>query len=102
MGGARGEVGEERPVGHERPLLADPGDGAIGQVLAQVVALSRCLGWLDWRRALEECRVVLVGLTTDESVEVVETTLGGPLVEGSHGARLPDRHLVALAELGGE
>ena len=38
---ARGVVDEERLVGHERLLLADPVDRAVGHVLGEVVALLR-------------------------------------------------------------
>ena len=44
----------------------------------------------------------LVGLAADEAVEVLEAaTAGRPAVERPRRAGLPDRHLVALAELGG-
>ena len=39
VGGAGGEVDEERLVAHQGLLLADPGDGLVGHVLHQVVAL---------------------------------------------------------------
>ena len=97
---ARGEVHEERLVGHERLLLAHPLDRLVGHVLGEVVALLGRLLRLDRRRALVERRVVLVRLAADEAVEVLETAAAGrPGVEGPHRARLPDRHLVALAEL---
>ena len=94
------EVDEERLVGHERLLLADPLDRLVGHVLREVVALLRSPVGLDRRRPLVERRVVLVGLAADEAVEVLEAAAaGGPRVERPHRARLPDRHLVALAEL---
>ena len=47
-------------------------------------------------------RVVLVRLAADEAVEVLEAAAARrPVVERAHRARLPDRHLVALAELRG-
>ena len=102
VGGARREVDEEGAVGHQRLLLADPADGAVGQVLGQVVALLRGRRRLDRRRALVERRVVLVRLAAEEAVEVLEAAAAGrPGVEGAHRARLPGRHLVALAELRG-
>ena len=98
---ARSEVCEEGHVGHQGALLANPGDRLVGHVVGEVVPLLRCPGGLDRRGALVEGRVVLVGLTTQEPVEVVETAAGRPQVERAHGTGLPDRHLMALAELGG-
>ena len=95
----RGEVHEERLVGHERLLLARPLDRLVGHVLGEVVALLGRLLRLHRRRALVDGRVVLVRLTADEAVEVLEPAAGRPGVERPHRARLPDRHLVALAEL---
>ena len=96
----RGEVHEEGLVGHERLLLAHPLDRLVGHVLGEVVALLGRLLRLHRRRALVDGRVVLVRLAADEAVEVLEPAAAGrPGVERPHRARLPDRHLVALAEL---
>ena len=97
----RCEVHEERLVGHERLLLARPLDRLVGHVLGEVVALLRRRLGLDRRRALVDGRVVLVRLAADEAVEVLKAcTAGRPRIERAHRARLPDRHLVALTELG--
>ena len=94
------EVHEERLVGHQRLLLAHPRDGLVGHVLGEVVPVLRRLGRLDRRRALVDRRVVLVRLTADEAVEVLEAAAARrPRVERAHRARLVHRHLVALAEL---
>ena len=99
---ARCEVDEERLVWGETLLLADPGNRLVGHVFDQVVALLGRLLGLDRRGALVERRVPLVGLAADEAVEVLEAaTAGWPGVERSGGARLPHRHLMALAELRG-
>ena len=101
MGRAGREVDEERLVGREGLLLTDPGDGLVGHVLHQVVALLGRLLWLDRRGALIERRVPLVRLAADEAVEVLEAAAArGPGIERTGRARLPHRHLVALAELG--
>ena len=99
---AGGEVHEERLVRHQRLLLADPRDRPVGHVLGEVVALlGRPVG-LDRGRALVDRRVVLVRLAADEAVEVLEPPAAArPGVERPDRARLPHRHLVALAELGG-
>ena len=100
--GARREVGEERLVRHQRLLLADPVDRAVGHVLREVVALLRGPVRLDRRRAVVERRRVLVRLAADEPVEVLEAAAAtGPGVERPQWARLPHRDLVALAELRG-
>ena len=97
----RREVHEERLVAHQRLLLADPVDGLVGHVLGEVIALRRGLVRLDRHRVLVDRRGVLVGLAADEAVEVLEARAGRPVVERAHRAGLPDRDLMALAELGG-
>ena len=99
VGRARSEVHEKRLVGHQRLLLIHPGDRLVGEILGQVVALLGGLLWLHRGRALVEGWIPLVVLSADEAVEVLEPRAGRPHVEGPHRARLPDRHLVALAEL---
>ena len=98
--GAGREVDEERLVGDQRLLLADPADGLVGHVLHEVVALFGRLLDLDRRRALVQRGIPLVRLAADEAVEVLEAAAAGrPGVEGPRRAGLPHRHLVALAEL---
>ena len=92
-------VDEERLVRHQRLLLADPVDRMIRHVLREVIALlGRTVG-LDRHGVLVDRRRVLVRLAADEPVEVLEAAAGRPGVERAHRARLPDGHLVALAEL---
>ena len=99
-GSPRREVDEERLVGHERLLLADPADRAVGEVLGEVVALLGRRGRLDRGRALVQRRVPLVVLAADEAVERLEPAAARrPRVERAHRRGLPHRHLVALAEL---
>ena len=72
------------------------------QVFGEVVALGRRLRRLDRRGALIQRRIPLVVLAADEAVEVFEAAAAGrPRVERTRRARLPHRHLVALAELRG-
>ena len=99
MGRAGGEVQEERPVGLQRVLAADPVHPVVGQVLGQVVALLRGAPGLHRRRALVQRGVVLVGLAPDEAVEVLKAAAGRPPVERPGRAGLPHRHLVAFADL---
>ncbi len=97
----RRPVDEERLVGHQRLLLADPLDRVVGHVLGEVVALLGGAVGLDRNGVVVDRRVVLVGLPPDEAVEVLEPAAGRPLPEGAHRTGLPHRHLVALTELGG-
>ena len=100
VGRAGREVDEEGLVGHERLLLADPRDRFVGHVLHEVVTLVRRLLRLDRDGALVDGGVVLVRLAADEAVEVLEPAAARrPRIERAHRAGLPDRHLVALAEL---
>ena len=100
VGRAGRVVDEERPVRHQRLLLADPADRAVREVLGEVVALLGRRRRLDRRGAVVERRLVLVVLAADEAVEGLEpAATGRPGVERTHRRGLPDRHLVALAEL---
>ena len=102
MGGPGCEIGEEGCVGGQGLLLTDPGDRLVGHVFHEVVTLFG--GAVDLHRcgALIQAGIPLVGLTTDEAVEVLETSARRrPRVERPDRAGLPHRHLVALAELGG-
>ena len=81
-------------------MLANPADGVIGHVLAEVI-----VGVLNVLRFYRNGVLVnrwcpLVGLPADETVEMLETLAGGPLPERTHRTGLPDRHLMTLPELG--
>ena len=99
--GAGREVDEERFVGHERLLLAHPGDGPVRQVFRERVAFLRRARRLDRRRALVEARIVLIGFAADEPVEVFESGARWPLRERADRRDFPDRDFVALSELSG-
>jgi len=91
--------------------LQDAADDLVARLLNLVIGM-RTSGFrfaselgppdrLDRLVELVDGGVPLVGLTADEAVEVLEPTAGaGPVIERPHRARLPHRHLVALAELG--
>jgi len=66
-----------------------------------VVALLGGPRRIDRGRAVEELRVVLVVLPTDEAVEVLEAGASGPVIVGSDRGRFEDWHFVAFAELRG-
>ena len=96
------QVDEERLVRHQRLLLLHPFDRVGGDVVVEVVALLRRLRRIDRGGALVQVRPVVVRLRAEETIEVLEAAAArGPAVKRSHLARLPDRHLVALADMGG-
>src|SRR5829696_4076991 len=97
MRGSRRVVHGERLVGHERLLLTYPVDRAVGHVLGEVVAFLGRTVWLHRHLVLVDRRRVLVGLPTEEAVEVLEPAAAGrPSVERAHRAGLPDRNLMHL------
>ena len=102
MGCPRREVGEERLVGRQRLLGANPVDRLVGHVVHEMVAVFRGARGLDRSGVFIDAGVPLVGFAADEPVEVLHTVAGrGPGIEWPLGARLPRGNLVALAELGG-
>ncbi len=100
MGRAGGVVDEERVIGRECLLLMNPRDRAIGEIFVERVSLLRCPGRLDARGSFVETGIVLIGLATEESIEVLEAPAAGrPMIERSDRAGFPDWDFVALAEL---
>ncbi len=98
--GAGREIDEERLVRRQRLLLADPRHRLVGHVGHEVVALFRRLLHFDRRGPFIKRRIPLVRLAADEPVEILEAAASrGPCIERPDRARLPDRDLVALAEL---
>ena len=89
-------VHEERLVGREGAVLAQPVDAALRQVLAQVVLLV--VRRLDGVGVLDQPRLPLRGLAGEEAVEVVEAVAGRPAVERAHRRGLVGRRVVPLAE----
>ena len=100
MARAGGEVEEERLVGCGRAQLAHVADGAVGQVLAEVVAVGGRAGRHDRVVVLEQRRHELVGLATMEAIPTLEAATARPRVtRGCHvrlvlGREMPlaDRH----------
>ena len=101
MGGTRGPVDEKGLIRRQRFLLPYPAQCLAGEVFGEVVALRRTPVWLYRCRALIESRLILVGFTTNEAIEILKATAAaGPAVERTHRTGFPHRHLVAFAELG--
>src|SRR5262245_65472227 len=92
------KVNKKRLVGSDRLLLPDIGNRLVGEVLHQVVALVRRPLRLDRRGAVKQCRVPLIGFSTDKAVEVLETRSRRPVVIRTERCWFEDRQLMAIAE----
>ena len=92
----RREVDEERLVRRHRLLELHPRDGLIGHVGCEVIIRVVLLGYSGY--TVKNHRVPLVGLATDEAVELVEARVRRPAIEGAGHGGLPGRGLVPLAE----
>ena len=82
VGGAEGEVGQERPVGADPLAVADHQQQLIDEVLAEVVAVLGAGRRVGAVIVDDQLRVELVGLALQEAVEAVEAPAQRPLVEG--------------------
>ena len=81
MGRPEGQVQEERPVGTHALRVVHELDGAVHEVLGDVVAVLRLRRRVDEVVVVGERGAELVGLALEEPVEAVETPLEGPVVE---------------------
>ena len=92
VGGARRVLDEKRFAGHRLIHAMHVLDGIVGHAGDQIpVRLS--LKGIDLGGIAEEVRLPLVGVATDETIEIFETHASGPLVErtdlaGSEGGVL--------------
>ena len=90
VGGAGGEVREERLVRRQRLLAPDPPDRLIRHVGREVVV--RVVRHFHLHSAVVDQRCPLIRLAADEAVELVESRTRRPAVESgpdtltSHGA----------------
>ena len=99
---ARRVVDEPGPFRVGRGLRGDVLDAVIRHrgdqvplALLAVVGVDRC------RVAEQAARLPLVGVAADEAVKIAVALPDRPVGERSLRARLPDRHVVVLAEPGG-
>ena len=97
----RGVVGDPRLLGMDRLLPLDQGDGLVGHVGLQVIALFRRLRRLHRRGVLPERRIPLAHAGAEEAVEVLGAHAARPPVERSGGGDLVHRGEVGLADPGG-
>ena len=92
-------IDEKRFVRRERLLGADPDNGLVGDVGADVVI--RIAGSRDTRHAIVQGWGVEVGLALKKPVELVEAGVRRPAVHRPGDTQFPGRQLVAFAEHGG-
>ena len=97
-GGA--EVVEPGLAGVGGPDVPGPGDGLVGHVGGEVVALRGRLRLRNPGRVAVDRGIVLVRLALIEAVEIVEPEAGGPAVERAGGTDVGLRRVVPLAEHG--
>ena len=83
VGSRMGEVHQKRLVGPHRMSLADHGDGGVGEIVGEVVAVG--IG-VDIEMAVvadQLVGVVQVGEGVKDSVETLKATLHRPRVHGA-------------------
>ena len=96
--GAGAEVQEERLVRRDLLGVGDERDRLVDQVLGQVIALLRGARRLDLMVVVDQLRIPLAGVATEEAVEALEATPQRPPVVRP-GRRLElRRHQVLLAD----
>src|SRR5664279_634277 len=95
----RGEVNKKWIVGCKGVLRLHPCQGLVRHVYREVIVGIRRVLHSD--RSIEDGGRPLVGLTADETVELVKTGMCEPAVKRSGNRDLPRGGLVVLAEGGG-
>ena len=81
VAGAHAEPDQERPLGLVAPQLAHTGDGLVGQVLAQVVALVGGAGRVDVGVVADQLGRPVVRVAAEEPVVVLEALAERPVLE---------------------
>ena len=97
MQAAAGPIHEERPIGLERLVVAQPVDRILGQVLREVIALLGRLRRPHHRRVAHQMGLVLRSLTGQEAVEILESQSRGPVLEWAGRRGVFRRGVVPLA-----
>ena len=98
---ARGPVHVKRLVRLERPVVTQPADGVIRQILAEVVSLVGRFRGSDDRRVPYQMGLVLRCLTRQEAVEVLEAETRRPVLERACRSRLVGGGVMPLAPRAG-
>ena len=83
--------------GVEGVVPAQPADRVIGEVFTEVIALFGRLGRQYTCRVTYQIRLVLGCLAGQETVEILETDLAGPVVERTRGGGLDGGGVVPFA-----
>ena len=98
VGGAGGEIEEERLVGSHRIVLVQPFDGVVGQIDGQVIARARLARGLHRHRVAIKPGLPLAVGTALETVKIFEAQRRRPMVEGTDRVDFPAWGVVPLAE----
>ena len=98
MGRAGREIDKEWLLRRHRLMHVQPMNGVVGKIGGQVIAIHRLAPRFGRHVVTIEARLPLVVLTGKDAVEIVESQPGGPVVERSRRAGLPDGGIVPLAE----
>ena len=93
---ARRPIHQERLVGRERAMLAQPRQRLLRHVGTEVIGLVARR--LDRKRVLEQARLILRSLARHEAVEIVEAVARRPTLERTHRGRFRRRRVVPFAE----
>ena len=98
---AAGPVHEERLIGLQRLMGAQPVDRVVGQILRQVIALLGGLRRRHDRGVAHQMGLVLGGLPREKPVEILEPQPGRPVFERAGRRGLLGRGVMPLAPRAG-
>ena len=98
VGGAEGDVGEERSIGSHTLAVGDHLQHLVDDVLGDVVAVLGSAGRFDGVVVADELGVELVGLAVEEPVEAVEAARRAATGRRAGGGALLHRGEVPLAD----
>ena len=98
VGSARREVQEERLAWRSLLLVLDVPDGAVGEVLGEVVAVGGSARRIDEVVVAHELGGPLVGIAGEEAVVALEPEAEGPALERTRRTLLPARGQVPLPD----
>jgi len=82
---ARCKVQKEGLVGRNLLGRSDELDRLVYQILSEMVALLRRLGWLDLVVVIDQVGILLVGIAAQEAIIALEAPSQWPAVVGASG-----------------
>ncbi len=98
MRSARSIVNKEWLVRRKRFLELSPLNRLVGHIDGEVIiGVSRCLNQGD---TIVECRRILIGFSTDKTIELFKTAPSRPTILRTYLRNLPGWNFVALTEKG--